>query len=109
MGDDRTRLLEFAPLLTDEEIAREKAEARRLRRTRWWRKKCAKGVCHWCGRRVPPSELTMDHVVPLARGGRSTRENLVPACRECNRSKGHRLAFEWAREPEDKEDGECAE
>ena len=36
----------------------------------------------------------MDHVVPLIRGGRSTKGNVVPACKECNAKKRHRLAFE---------------
>ena len=37
----------------------------------------------------------MDHLVPLVRGGRSTKGNLVPACKECNTAKKQRLAFEW--------------
>ena len=42
---------------------------------------------HYCGKTVPPAELTMDHVVPVARGGRSERGNVVPCCRACNASK----------------------
>ena len=33
-------------------------------------------------------ELTMDHIVPLARFGTTTPGNVVPACRECNKNKG---------------------
>ena len=36
----------------------------------------------------------MDHVVPLARGGRSTRGNVVPCCRECNQAKGARTTLD---------------
>jgi 5-methylcytosine-specific restriction endonuclease McrA len=36
---------------------------------------------------VLPEHLTLDHVVPVARGGKSTRGNCVPCCRECNRGK----------------------
>lgn len=36
----------------------------------------------------------MDHVVPLVRGGRSTKGNLVPCCKACNTKKKHHLAFE---------------
>jgi 5-methylcytosine-specific restriction endonuclease McrA len=36
----------------------------------------------------------MDHLVPLIRGGRSTKGNLVPACKDCNVAKKHKLAFE---------------
>jgi len=47
--------------------------------------------CQYCGRRFPTSELTLDHVVPRARGGRSTWDNLVCCCVECNARKGGRL------------------
>ena len=33
---------------------------------------------------VPSGELTMDHIVPLARKGKSTKGNVVPSCRLCN-------------------------
>jgi len=36
----------------------------------------------------------MDHVVPVARGGRSARGNVVPACKACNTNKKHRLTWE---------------
>lgn len=38
---------------------------------------------------------TVDHVIPLARGGDNYEGNLVPACRPCNSSKGARLIVEW--------------
>ncbi len=79
-----------------EQIAREKAKARELRRTQWWKRRVAVGVCHYCGRRFAPAELTMDHVVPLARGGRSVRSNVVPACKDCNTKKRYLLPVEWA-------------
>ena len=37
----------------------------------------------------------MDHVVPLIRGGRSIRANLVPCCHDCNARKQSLLAWEW--------------
>jgi len=77
------------------DIRREKNKARELRRTPWWRRKLAEGRCHYCGRQCPPGELTMDHVVPLARGGRSTKGNLVACCKECNTAKKTRLPGEW--------------
>jgi len=43
-------------------------------------------TCQYCGRRT--RELTLDHVVPRRRGGAHTWENLVSACRVCNRRKG---------------------
>lgn len=47
-------------------------------------------VCHICGRRLQPHEITLDHVVPLARGGCHTYDNLRVACRSCNSRKGAR-------------------
>ena len=80
---------------SEEHVAREKAKARELRRTQWWKRRRSKGVCHYCGREIPPRELTMDHVVPLARGGYTTRSNVVPACPECNAAKKYQLPLEW--------------
>ena len=37
----------------------------------------------------------MDHIVPLIRGGTSTRGNVAPACKECNTKKKHFLPLEW--------------
>ncbi|MBN2159410.1 MAG: HNH endonuclease [Spirochaetes bacterium] len=79
----------------DDEIAREKRKARELRRTAWWRKKIASGVCFYCGRKVRPGDLTMDHRIPLGRGGTSDRINIVAACKECNNKKKHLLPTEW--------------
>ncbi|MFN8640927.1 MAG: HNH endonuclease [Candidatus Binatia bacterium] len=39
----------------------------------------------------------MDHLVPIIRGGRSTKGNVVPACKACNTAKRHQLAFEFQR------------
>lgn len=76
-------------------VRRERARARELRKTRWWQQKIAKGVCYYCGRRVGPAALTMDHLVPLSRGGRSSKANLVPTCKACNTKKRTLLPLEW--------------
>lgn len=68
-------------------VKREREKARALRATDWWRSQLQKGVCHYCGRSVGAANLTMDHVVPVARGGRSVRSNCVPCCKECNNEK----------------------
>jgi 5-methylcytosine-specific restriction endonuclease McrA len=36
----------------------------------------------------------MDHLVPIVRGGKSTKGNLVPSCKKCNSERKHRLPFE---------------
>ncbi len=51
-------------------------------------------TCQYCGRRGPAGELTLDHVLPRSRGGASSWENLVAACRPCNNRKGDRLPEE---------------
>jgi len=37
----------------------------------------------------------MDHIVPLSRGGKSTRGNVVPACKTCNTEKHRLVPVEW--------------
>ena len=68
-------------------VAREREKARALRKTAWWQRRIQRGICAYCGRSFGPKELTMDHVVPVARGGRSARGNVVPSCKECNNRK----------------------
>jgi 5-methylcytosine-specific restriction endonuclease McrA len=46
--------------------------------------------CQYCGKKFPPSELSLDHVIPKSRGGGASWENLVCACLKCNVKKGHR-------------------
>ena len=75
--------------------AHEKDKARELRHTSWWRQKTASGVCYYCGKKVRPAELTMDHIIPLSRGGKSERSNIVAACKECNNRKKYLLPSEW--------------
>lgn len=48
--------------------------------------------CAYCD---STQQIEIDHIVPLARGGTHTPENLAPACRSCNRSKGAFLLEEW--------------
>ena len=49
-----------------------------------------RNTCQFCGRVFPSSELTLDHVLPRSRGGRSSWENLVACCYRCNNTKGDR-------------------
>ena len=85
----------FDPLMDDTHIRRERQKARELRATQWWKRRLAKGVCHYCGAPTPPHELTMDHIVPLVKGGRSTKGNVVPCCKTCNNNKKSLLPMEW--------------
>ena len=87
--------MNFIVEISEPAIRREKDKARELRKSRWWQNRIAKGICHWCGQAFPPAELTMDHIVPIVRGGTSSRGNLVPACKECNSRKKYLLPIEW--------------
>jgi len=82
-------------VVSQKEIRREKEKARRLRRSHWWYTRIETGVCHYCHARVGREHLTMDHVVPLSRGGKSRKGNLVPACKSCNNKKKYLLPVEW--------------
>ncbi len=80
----------------DEQLQKkEKAKARKLRNSQWWKRKRSTGICHYCGKKFSPGELTMDHVIPIARGGKSVKINLVPCCKECNTKKRQFLPLEW--------------
>lgn len=45
--------------------------------------------CYYCKRKM--QNLTMDHVIPLSKGGSHTKENIVPACRSCNSRKHNKI------------------
>jgi 5-methylcytosine-specific restriction protein A len=82
-------------IVGEEDIRKEKEKARRLRQSAWWMRKIQPGICYYCHSQVGRTRLTMDHVVPLSRGGRSTKGNIVPACKECNNKKKYLLPIEW--------------
>ena len=85
----------FSYHLDEADIRRERQKARELRASQWWKRKLAKGICYYCERPISPQELTMDHIVPVARGGKSTKGNVVAACKECNTAKQQLLPMEW--------------
>lgn len=60
-----------------------------------WRERVAyfNGCCAYCGERMEPP--TQDHMTPLSRGGAHLIENIVPACRECNSSKGTKNLLDY--------------
>lgn len=81
--------------VSEEEVRRERQKARELRSSQWWKRRCSAGVCYYCGKKVSPRSLTMDHIVPIIRGGKSMKGNMVPACKKCNNQKKDRLLMEW--------------
>jgi 5-methylcytosine-specific restriction endonuclease McrA len=88
-------MTDFYEPIDPDELRRQRVRARELRASQWWKRRISTGVCHYCRRRVGPHALTMDHVVPLGRGGVSRRGNVVPACKDCNTRKRRLLPVEW--------------
>ncbi|MBF0287657.1 MAG: HNH endonuclease [SAR324 cluster bacterium] len=84
----------FIPADQDE-IAREKRKAQTLRKSQWWKNRRACNRCYYCKKTFPAKSLTMDHLIPLVRGGKSTKGNIVPCCKECNNHKKYLLPVEW--------------
>ncbi len=86
------------------QVAREKAKAKDMRKLQWWKNKISIGVCYYCQVNFPPQELTMDHIIPLSRGGKSTKGNIVPCCKACNSKKKYftpaEIALDKLREQE---------
>ena len=51
-------------------------------------------TCQYCGLQPGKEALTIDHILPRSRGGRTDWENVTTACGNCNRKKGNRLPDE---------------
>ncbi|HIQ05966.1 MAG TPA: HNH endonuclease [Anaerolineae bacterium] len=51
-------------------------------------------TCQYCGAMPGKALLTVDHVLPRSRGGETTWDNVVTACRRCNQRKGNRTPVE---------------
>ena len=80
---------------TDEKaVKREREKARFLKKTSWWRDQVKKGLCYHCGDRFEEKALTMDHLTPLARGGKTGRNNVVVSCKKCNNEKSFKTLVE---------------
>ena len=86
---------EYGAPVDPDELKRQRARARELRASGWWKRRISTGACYYCRRQVGHRALTMDHLVPLGRGGTSIRGNVVPACKDCNTRKKSLLPIEW--------------
>lgn len=60
-------------------------------------------LCQYCYKRYSEKELTLDHIIPVVKGGKKTWENIVTACIRCNQRKGHRtledIGFQLFKKP----------
>lgn len=54
-----------------------------------------RGLCHWCGQAIGDAEYTIDHVIPLSRGGQNVASNIAISCAKCNERKGASLPAEF--------------
>ncbi len=55
-------------------------------------------ACAFCGKpegRAKKEKLDRDHLVALSKGGKTVRNNIIPACAKCNRGRGNREWLEW--------------
>ena len=82
----------------------EKAKAKELRESVWWKQLVGKGTCYHCEKKFKAGDLTMDHLIPIARGGKSDKKNCVPSCKECNTKKGYKTRAEMAMDELNKKD-----
>ena len=61
--------------------------------------------CKGCGinvvrsKRYKPNQATIDHMIPLSRGGTHTWDNLITLCHQCNSSKSNKTWDEWGSAP----------
>ncbi len=54
-------------------------------------------ACCWCGATLEDdTRLTLDHVIPVSKGGNNTNGNLITSCSKCNTSRGNRSVVEFA-------------
>lgn len=58
--------------------------------------------CFYCGAKLDDSNRTIDHIVPIAKGGTNDISNLVCCCHNCNQIKGGETIFGTIRILEDK-------
>ena len=83
-------------MTTEKQIKEERQKARELRKSRWWLNKISQNCkCYYCNIDLQKTEVTMDHVVPVSKGGKSTKNNVVPCCKDCNNQKKHLGPVEW--------------
>lgn len=65
-----------------------KTQLRSVRKEVWGK---TGGRCAYCGKELNPFIFSVDHLIPLSKGGPDETENMMPACKSCNSSKGTKL------------------
>lgn len=86
------KAFEFANILPREGFIR--AHERSRRKPMRWEKKFlfrSGNLCYLCGKILSLDTATVDHFIPISKGGTNEIENLRLACKECNKNKGNKL------------------
>ena len=83
----------FVPV-SEKFIKREREKAQLLKKTQWWKDKLKKDLCYHCGNKFKITELSMDHLTPLVRGGKTGKNNVVVSCKKCNKAKSFKTLVE---------------
>ena len=60
-----------------------------------WQKLYSADTCYYCGKHIEGRDKTVDHKIPISRGGTNARENLVMCCQSCNSHKNNRTESEY--------------
>lgn len=55
-------------------------------------------TCAYCG---ITDSLTIDHIIPISRGGTNAENNLTTVCGRCNKDKGGKMLSEWLGQPDE--------
>lgn len=92
-------LVYWVPWLKEQHLAL--AETGGASRSTYWKRQRAyvlslSDSCAYCGK--IDENIEIDHIIPRSRGGGDNFDNLAPACRKCNRSKGSKFIAEWIRD-----------
>ncbi len=56
-------------------------------------------TCQYCVKQFPQNQLTLDHVIPISKGGKTHWNNIVAACNPCNSRKGNKTNIKPKRQP----------
>ena len=86
----------------NKEIKKEIKANKEIKDRNWWRnwsenrvdivkfKKESENICYYCGKKITSKDdLTVDHVVPVSKGGENAKDNFVISCKACNREKSN--------------------
>jgi 5-methylcytosine-specific restriction endonuclease McrA len=60
-------------------------------------------TCQYCGIHIPKGQCTLDHIIPVSKGGKDRWENSACSCKKCNQDKGnnfnHEIGYVLRKEP----------